>query len=112
MLDVCGAHYDRLWIGNRRWVRGTAGNSATQCQEATLRTPSASARRRRYPYISSRRRHKTTKWSESGEDGVITGSVSGAFTFVHYESGGDPLFTLLTNAVHEFGIAFTLTPVS
>lgn len=48
------------------------------------------------------------QWSE--EDGVITGTVEGAFSFVHYESGGDPLFTLLTNAVHEFGIHFTLTP--
>lgn len=46
-------------------------------------------------------------WSEV--DGVITGDVEGAFTFVHYESGGD--FTLLTNAVHNFEIAFTLAPV-
>jgi hypothetical protein len=47
------------------------------------------------------------QWSE--DDGIITGFVEGAFSFVHFD-GGD--FALLTNAVHDFGIAFTLTPVS
>jgi len=43
-------------------------------------------------------------------NGSINFSVEGSFSFVHFVSGGDPLFTDLTNTSQMFTLDITLTP--
>jgi len=54
----------------------------------------------------------TTGWDpETGwGEGVIELTVTGSFAFVHFASGGDPLFTELDGSPRTFTLNMTLTP--
>ena len=68
------------------------------------------------PYTASGDFATAIGWDDDpaweAEDGSITFTVTGAFSFVHYESGADPLFVELDNSPRpgDFTLEVKLTP--